>query len=156
MSFPPSFQSNSVMWFQWRSTLQLRFIENKQIIPWLSPNLRLSRAVFHTKVAHWVKCWSAYLPAEGGNLLDCKRSPISHSFLLSPSHHPDTTEMLLKSMSYCKSSIHSPPPKPTLHQKKTIFQSSVNIHTMWTPTRQSYRTQDIRIKLSSSTLLLSQ
>ena len=53
-------------------------------------------------VAQWVKCWPTDLavlgcrPAGGCNLLNHKRGSIAHSLLLSLTHHPHLTEILLK------------------------------------------------------------
>ena len=57
-----------------------------------------------TPVAQQVKQWPADLvvpglrPTQGGNLFNCKWGFIAHSLSLSPTHHPDMTEILLKRM----------------------------------------------------------
>ena len=54
-----------------------------------------------SSVVQWMKHWPADLVAPGSipvgrNLSNCKLGSIAHSLSLSPSHCPDTTEMLLR------------------------------------------------------------
>ena len=71
-------------------------------------------AVFirEAQVAQWAKCWPADLavmgliPARGRNVFSGKLDSTTNSLSLSPSHHPDMTEILLKRTLNCKSFIY--------------------------------------------------